>query len=93
LQEARAVHGKLEHEARLLDAVTAGIAARRGELITPANPRRRALEALRAEHPQRYLELLRQAEEEARRTAAEKRAASKRARREQRDLERGRRNA
>ncbi|WP_162824175.1 hypothetical protein [Peterkaempfera bronchialis] len=88
LREARAVHGRLEHEARLLDAVTAGIAARRGELITPANPRRRALEALRAEHPERYLDLLRAEEEKARQRAAERRAATKRARRAQRDAER-----
>ncbi|MFB8026036.1 MULTISPECIES: hypothetical protein [unclassified Streptomyces] len=70
---------RAENEAVLLETVFAGIVARRGHQLPEARPRSRARRRLADEHPQRFLELVREEEaadkERAALQAAERRKA------------------
>ncbi|WP_404949128.1 hypothetical protein HFP70_35690 [Streptomyces sp. ARC14] len=64
---------RAEHEAQLLYLVQAGMVARRGHLMPEPSPRSRARRRLADEHPERFLELVREEQ------AADDAAAAQRA--------------
>lgn len=64
-RRAEQFRNRVGYERRILDQVCAGIQARTGVLPNQPNPRQRAFEALAKECPVRYLELLREKQDEA----------------------------
>ncbi|MEU1221257.1 hypothetical protein [Streptomyces microflavus] len=73
---------RAEHEAQLLYLVQAGMVARRGHLMPEPSPRSRARRRLADEHPERFLELVREEQAADEAVAAQRAEERKRARTE-----------
>ncbi|MGC5236904.1 hypothetical protein [Streptomyces albogriseolus] len=80
---------RAEREAQFLHLVLAGEAARRGYFLPDPNPRGRARRRLADEHPERFLELLREEQQADQVRAAEEARARKAARRAARTKKNG----